>query len=427
MAFDCIFIDFGVSKQNKEIILQKFHNVKTLPFVQNYKKTLSNVWHDVNTEFFWVVTDLINYENFDFDYIPEQFQQTQMHVWSSTSQKEGDTFLIPTKHFGKQIASLAFLRDYNSINYHDSDYLIYCHWPAKQFNFANLITQVKNQQERYCYYYYNNSVYQQVPSFWEDSKLYIIDSNKFNMTVPKFNFDNELYDHPRIYEQNRTITPAPEFDIIFIHNYEPTYKQNLEQLKKQCAKIPNKLHVIEGVNGRNLAYKCAANKSTTEYFYAVFAKCKIEENFKFNFIPDTLKTPRHYIFDCYNPVIDHTYGHQAVILYNKLMVLANTGDSLDFTLSQTHDHIPVLANTTTFADNDKVCFRTTFREFIKLSYFQKTKPTEENKFVLQKWLTCNHPVVKDTVDKAKKYFENNQDDYNKLFDTYEWESIEKIN
>ena len=43
--------------------------------------------------------------------------------------------------------------------------------------------------------------------------------------------------------------------------------------------------MVEGVKGRNSAYKTAANISDTEYFYAVFSKCKIKSNFKFDFIP----------------------------------------------------------------------------------------------------------------------------------------------
>jgi hypothetical protein len=77
-------------------------------------------------------------------------------------------------------------------------------------------------------------------------------------------------------------------------------------------------------------------------------KFKTDPSFGFDFVPDTLKSPRHYIFDCYNPVIDYTYGHQAIILYNKKMVLENTGTGLDFTLSQQHDHVKLLSAETTF-------------------------------------------------------------------------------
>ena len=63
------------------------------------------------------------------------------------------------------------------------------------------------------------------------------------------------------------------------------------------------------------------------------------------------------------------------------MVLDNEGTGLDFTLSQQHDHINILSNETTFHIDSKVCFRTTFREVIKLLYWKKNKPTVENNFI----------------------------------------------
>jgi len=426
MAFDCVLVDFQVSKKNKDIILQKFPFAKIVPFINSYKTILENITEDTKTEYFWFLSDLNNYEKFDFDFIPEQFEKDQIHVWHSTTQKEADTFLICKKKFLEQINKLKFLRDYKDINYHFCKDIKYEKWPMKSFTFNNLLSQIKQQKERYVHYYYLDKSETAVPSFWEDQKLYISDTNKLNLTVPKFKFDTELYEHTNILELNRQSKKIPVFDIVFIHNYEGDWKNNYELLKKFCKNLPNKIKLVEGVKGRNSAYKTAANISDTEYFYAVFSKCKIKSNFKFDFIPDTLKTPRHYIFDCYNPLLDYTYGHQAVILYNKAMVLENKGTGLDFTLAQQHDHIKILANETTFYSDSDVCFRTTFREIIKLHYWKKNKPTVENSFILNKWLGCNDAIVIDACTKASSYFAKHADNYDKLFDTYDWEKIKNV-
>jgi hypothetical protein len=426
MAFDCVFVDFNVNNDNKKIILDRFPYANVVPFVKSYKDILKNFWQDTNTEFFWLLTDLNDYSAFDFDYIPEQFQKNQIHVWHSTASKEGDTFLINKNEFGKQIDTLKNLRDFKDINYHFTHDLVNYVWPMQQYNLNNLLTNIKNQKERYTYYYYQQPVWQTAPSFWEELKIYVSDQNKFNILVPKFPLKEELYEFPRVVKSDTVQTDRPAFDICFIHNSEPFWQKNYERLKEYSKDVPNKIHLIENVQGRTLAYKTAAEASDTEYFYAVFSKISIDPVFRFDFIPDTFKTPRHYIFDCYNSTIDYTYGHQAVILYNKQMVLDNSGSDLDFTLSQQHDHIKLLSGNTTFHEDETVCYRTTFREIVKLLYWQENKPTIENNFVLKTWLKSQQPTVFKACQDAKKFYTENKDNYNKLFGTYDWNTFEKI-
>jgi hypothetical protein len=426
MAFDCVFVDFNVNQNNKKIILDQFPNAKIVPFVKSYKDILKNFWQDINTEFFWLLTDLNDVSAFDFDYIPEQFQKKQLHVWYSTGSKEGDTFLINRNEFGKQIDTLTNLRDFKDINYHFTHDLVNHVWPIQQYNFNNLLTNIKNQKERYTYYYYQQPVWQTAPSFWEEPKIYVSDKNKFNILVPKFSLKEELYEHPKVVRSDTIKTDRPTFDICFIHNSEPFWQKNYARLKEHLKDLPNRIHLIENVQGRTLAYKTAAEASRTEYFYAVFSKISIDSGFRFDFIPDTFKTPRHYIFDCYNSTIDHTYGHQAVILYNKQMVSDNSGNDLDFTLSQQHDHIKLLSGNTTFYEDETVCYRTTFREIVKLLYWQENKPTIENDFVLKKWFKTEQTIIAKACQDAKKFYIENKENYNKLFGTYDWNTFEEI-
>ena len=426
MAFDCLLIDFNVNTDSKKTILDKFPHGKVVPFVKSYKDILKNFWQDNKTEFFWVLTDLNDYNAFNFDYIPEQFQKKQLHVWYSTASKEGDTFLINREEFKKQINALENLRDFKDINYHFTHDIVSHSWPMQQYNFNNLLTNIKNQKERYTYYYYQQPVWQSTPSFWEEPKIYVSDQNKFNILVPKFSLKEELYEHPKVVRSDTIKTDRPTFDICFIHNSEPFWQKNYARLKEHSKDLPNKIHLVENVQGRTLAYKTAAEVSNTEYFYAVFSKVSIDSDFRFDFVPDTFKTSRHYIFDCYNSTIDHTYGHQAVILYNKQMVLDNTGSNLDFTLSQKHDHVKLLSGSTTFYEDETVCYRTTFREIVKLLYWQENKPTIENNFVLKKWFKTEQTIIAKACQDAKKFYTKNKDNYSKLFGTYDWNTFEKI-
>jgi hypothetical protein len=138
------------------------------------------------------------------------------------------------------------------------------------------------------------------------------------------------------------------------------------------------------VQGQTLAYITAAAMSETDYFFAVFPKIDVVDEFKFDFQPDRMKNPCHYIFDCYNAVIDCTYGHDGIILYNKKLVLETTSPGLDFTLSKPVATVPILSAINKLDETPLLAWRTAFREVIKLKL---QKPTVENNYRLKKWLT----------------------------------------
>ena len=427
MAFDCICVDFQNSKENLNTIKQRMPHAKVIPFVQSYMEILKSLVNDARTSHVWMLSTLIDYSTFNFDYIPEQHQDQQIHVWHNEEQKEGDTMLIPCAEFLQQAEQLKFLRDFKNINYH-SAVLNYSAWPVRSFEFNTLIEQVQSQKELYVNYYYREPIYY-IPSFWEDVKLYSLDESRLNLLVPRFPVKKELHEYsPKLLLKDKS---APVyFDIVFIHNNEPQHEENFQALLSVVEGKPNRVKVIAGVQGRNQAYKAAADISDTEYFYAVFAKIKTDPSFGFDFVPDTLKSPRHYIFDCYDPVIDYTYGHQAIILYNKKMVLENTGTGLDFTLSQQHDHVKLLSAETTFYQDPLVAYRTAFREVVKLLYAQKICPTVEGNHILLKWYTesdmQNASYVRDAYTDAVDFVNKYSADFEKLFQSYEWEFVDNL-
>jgi len=152
MSFDCICVDFQNSKENLNTIKQRMPHEKIIPFVQSYMEILKSLVNDARTSHVWMVSSLIDYSTFDFDYIPEQHEQQQIHVWHNADQKEGDTMLISCAEFLQQSGQLKFLRDFKNINYH-STVLNYSAWPMRSFEFNTLTEQVQSQQELYVNYY----------------------------------------------------------------------------------------------------------------------------------------------------------------------------------------------------------------------------------------------------------------------------------
>ena len=238
------------------------------------------------------------------------------------------------------------------------------------------------------------------------------------MLVPNFTELKQFYDIDRIvhYDLDYKVRPM---DIIFISYDEPGASERFEKLKQNYPRAK----WCKNIQGQTKAYHTAASMSDTDYFFAVFPKIDLVDSFDFTFQPDRLKNPSHYIFDCYNEVIDCTYGHDGVILYNKRLVLDTTEPGLDFTMSQSVTTVPILSAINKLDETSLLAWRTAFREVIKLKL---QKQTVENNFRLKKWTTIGkgnkaewvHKGAMDAVD-----FLNNGND---PFESYNFDTIKKI-
>jgi len=70
MAFNCYCIDFKnkTSGKNINFLKEKFPNLKIVPFVKNYKQLIDFALRESNTQYTWIVSTLIDYKEFDFDF-----------------------------------------------------------------------------------------------------------------------------------------------------------------------------------------------------------------------------------------------------------------------------------------------------------------------------------------------------------------------
>ena len=209
-------------------------------------------------------------------------------------------------------------------------------------------------------------------------------------------------------------------DIVLIDNGEPIAEYNWLQLPQ--VSVPNQIHRSTGVVGRVAAYHAAARLSTTPWFFAVFAKLEVDENFDWSWQPDYWQQPKHYIFHAHNPVTGLTYGHQAMIAYNRELVLSNPGVGLDFTLDSAHEVVPVVSGTARYCDTSWTAWRTAFRECIKL----RGSLDVESQYRLKQWLN-NHGAVKNGewsiygAQDAVEYYESVNGEFEELRKSYDWE------
>jgi len=379
-----------------------FANTREVPFVESYLTVLKSLIEDINTEYFWFFANFMDLKTMDLDYIPEQHQKNQIHVWYNTHplggiNKEGNVFLIPTEAFKKQIGSLKYLRDFQDINYHAHDNLFQNLIAKTTFKLKDPYLAYHNSEPYYYKWLFNKDIDLKnipnfFPSYWEDVKLYTWGKTNDIMLVPHKENLKQFYDIDRIVHFDLDYEVKP-MDIVFISYDEPGAEARYNKLKKRFPRAK----WSKGVIGQTLAYMAGALMSETDYFFAVFPKIDIVDDFQFDFQPDRLKHPCHYIFNCYNKVIDCTYGHDGVILYNKKLVMETTKPGLDFTLSQPVQTVNVLSAINTLDETPLLAWRTAFREVIKLKL---QKPTVESNYRLKKWLAMGKGKNAEWVNKG---------------------------
>jgi hypothetical protein len=210
-------------------------------------------------------------------------------------------------------------------------------------------------------------------------------------------------------------------DIVFIDNGEPNAEENWRWLASIHQHTSQRIERSTGVNGRVAAYQAAAELSTTPWFFAVFAKLRVDPKFDWAWQPDRLQEPKHYIFHAFNPINGLTYGHQAMIAYNRDLVLTNPGVGLDFTLDSAHEVVPILSGTAEYAHTAWSAWRTAFRECIKL----RASDDVESQYRLNKWLTVamGQPNGQYSIygaEDAVEYYDAVAGDFTELKKSYDW-------
>jgi len=423
VMFDVIKINF--SKVNDT----DFFHTRSIPFVENYLEILKAVAKDVETSHFWLVANFMDVDQFDFGYLPEQHEKDQIHCWHSGDNKEGNVLLIPKEKFLQQMDGLKFLRDFKDINYHRSDKIANPVIGTKYFDLSDPVESYNAHFQDHYVWMINKDLLgidhpDFFPSFWDGVKMYKFGDTGDVLLCPGGREIKQFYDFKYIVNMPLEYT-VNNMDVIFISYDEPSAAKRFEQLKQKAPRAK----WVKNVQGQTEAYHAAAELSETGYFFAVFPKLEITENFDFTFQPDRLKNSCHYIFDCKNPVNGLEYGHGAVLLYNKKHTLLTKTPGLDFTLSAPHTHVPLLSAINHFNETPWLTWRTAFREVLKLKQSVDTKPTVESVYRLRKW--CEQGTGKNAewsingANDASQFYESYKDDKDKLQLSYDWAWLKK--
>ena len=426
ILYDIIYIDHGnLSSEIESKLIIKYEE----SYLNTFKKMLELL--PIKKEHYvWVVSTICDYFDFDFTYICDPFAKDQLHVFPSDRQKFGDTFLINVNKLRKLIDDLTTLEDYDKINFNQTQRVRRLPPPTiisaddthvssinTKFDFPYAVFTTNDNK--------NIKVIDIEPmNVWSHKtrNITITSEGGTRIIVPKevTNYvKRELYDYPYINSNSKLVKSNP-MDIIFFSNGEASADSNYEHLLKITRGLPNKVTRIDGINGRVKSQHTAANSSNTPWYFLINAKLKVSAKFDFNWQPDRLQIPKHYIFHATNPVNGLKYGHQAIVVNNKKLTLENFGNGLDFTMDSEHEIIKIDSGIAVFNTNEWDTWRTAFRECIKL----KASGTDENKNRLEIWSTVGISKFSqyslDAAQHAVEYYDEVNGDFDKLRLSYDW-------
>ena len=408
------------------------NTVKTIRYFDNYRDTLIRIAKSLvgQHEFVWVCSSICDYTDFDFSWHPEQWQATMLHVFASNEQKFGDTFYMHVPSFAEHAEHRALLEWYDC-NFVDKN-VSRRRMPVIEHAGDSNVDAVKTTEwAGPVALFTTNGLPMIIPAvnLWrsETKTITPLSLGASAVVVPKSAIPyikTQLYDYPYIDKTQQQRHGDIKLDIVFISNGETNAEDNWTMLESRIIGLEtNKLHRVDRVNGRAAAYHAAAEASNTPWFFAVFGKLAIDLNFDWAWQPDRMQQAKHYIFHAGNPVNGLVYGHQAMIAYNRQLVLDNPGVGLDFTLDSPHEVVPILSGVAYYDTSAWSAWRTAFREVLKL---QASLPDVENEYRLRKWLDVNSDEADPQwsrcgAEDAVEYYNQVNGDFDALKKSYEWE------
>ena len=406
------------------------NTTRRVRYFDNYRDTLIRLAKSIGNEheYVWVCSSICDYTEFDFSWHPEAWQATMLHVFASNEQKFGDTFFMHVPTFAERAESRALL-DWYDVNYVPDVVVPRRAMPVIHHTDDTHVEAVQRTDwagPLALFTVNHEPLTLPTVSVWrsETKTIMPLSAGASAVIVPasaRGTVKTQLYDYPFIDKtQSRRHNDRP-LDIVFISNGESNAFDHWIRLVDHTSYRPNRLVQVADVKGRVAAYHAAAQAATTPWFFAVFAKLEIDTRFDWSWQPDRMQQPKHYIFHAANPVNGLVYGHQAMIAYNRELVLNNTGHGLDFTLDSAHEVVPVLSGVARYNDTPWMTWRTAFREVLKL---KASLPDVESEYRLNKWLTHGRLTNGEWsvwgAEDAVEYYDSVAGDFEQLRKSYDW-------
>ena len=427
-----IFLDFGNTETENSFktVSKVSNNVTRTRFISSYHGTLSRIIKKVDSEYVWVVSSICDYDGFDFTWHPSEWNLEMFHVFASNEQKFGDTFYIHVPTFKEQVDRIELLEWYETIHFIKTPYV--CRWGVQivETKTESITDEIKQHQFKDPVYLFTNKPWighiTPTINMWREKTRACIPLTDGNGTAlitrdAKNYVSKQVYDYPYISKDYKTYKDDDQ-DIVFLSYDELNAEENYKIISDRFPRTKR----VHGVEGMDNALKEAARQSDTEWYYAVFAKTALHEDFDFSFKPDRFQEPKHYIFHAKNMMNGLEYGHMGIVLYNKNIILGMTDDfGIDYTMSAEHEVIPTVSANAVFNSSPYQTWRTAFRECSKLAQFNAETPSIDSEYRLDVWTTqakgeYNEWCLNGAND-GVEYYKQNAGNKTELMKAFRWD------
>jgi hypothetical protein len=417
------------SAEQLERLRARYSKINTVRFVDNYLDTFKRIVDRASTEYIWIVNSNCNYTKWDFSWRPEVWQEQMLHVFATADQEFGDTFFARTDLFKEQLSKITDLAFYETINYTREQLVQRYDTEVVVYDSDTLVDAVRTHRFQHAYAYFkprgSDSNVAYTPSLWKGSErsIHLLSKSGSHALIPRdaqLKLETQLYDYPYILKHRTRFVSDHPLDIIYLSNGEPDADHWYEVLLERTKNAPNRVKRVQNINGRAAAYQACASVSETAWFFNVFAKLEVVEDFDWSWQPDRLQEPKHYIFNAKNPVNGLEYGHMGMIAYNSKLTLATNKWGLDFTLSKAHEVVPELSGVAHYNQDAWTAWRTAFREVIKL----RDENSEISRYRMSQWMTGTGAFAEYSIKGAHdavEYYESVNGAMDKLLLTFEWD------
>lgn len=434
---DTVIINHGNLEDNLSLPLDS-QIIKKVRYVENYQKTLIRIANSVDAEYVWVVSSICTYRHFNFTWHPDPWQKELLNVFGTDDLEMGDTFLMHVPSAREKLHQVEIL-DWYDLNYVKFSpklgYINRLQPPECKHTDDCHVDAIKNHTFTWPYEVFTTGqeyVHLPTPCLWRApyKQIYPLSRGASSVLVPReaqTEIKTQLYDYPYIHLNKEYWSADPTIPIVFLSNGESCAEEHWEWLKESVG--PHReLHWVMGVQGRVASQHAAANKvPNTDWYFVVPAKLRISPYFDWRWQPDRMQQPKHYVFHAKNLITGLSYGHMAMIAYNRKLVLATQGTGLDFTLEQPHEIVPIESGQAIYNTDPQTEWRTAFREVVKLKHYQETQPDIETEYRLEVWLTCkNSEWTTRGALAGLKYYLDVGGNFVELKKTYDWKFLDQL-
>jgi hypothetical protein len=238
-------------------------------------------------------------------------------------------------------------------------------------------------------------------------------------SVRIFSGDQKL---PRKYHDSPTAKlRLRPLSVFFMSNGEHGSESRYQVLSELC---PRPVTWVRDIQGRENAIRSCAEQSETQYFMCWPGKLRAEPGFDFAWQPDPRHDAKHYIFQARNPVNNLIYGHQAMVVYNRRLVLDTIDYGLDFTMSRAHDVVDIISGTAEYNLEPFMCWRTAFREAVKLRHQNDAESLARLEIWLAQATGENSEYSRQGAAAGVKFYTEVNGDPVKLQQSFHWSWLE---